>query len=380
MSAFSIGATALGSLPIPPADPLGYPVPLELLRGLSYLTLTLHLLAMYFTLGGVALWLYLRLRKPAHGESMSAFLGGGLTLGFSYLVTLGIPPLLFVQVMYGQLFYSSSVIVGAHWILVVPLLIVAYGLFYLHKLTRRKSPGPQWVYLLIGFLAMLTIGFFYVNNLTLMQTPERWMAIYQERPNGLALNMGEPTVVSRLLMFLSPALAVSGLGLLLAGAFLRRWEQEEKGRAFQGFGLRAFLAGIVLAVAFGAWFLVTVPQPVMAAVREMGWVLPVGMAGVGLFVVAAVLVIVSTRVLCYWTPIIAIVVSALAVAAVVVVRDMVRVAYLQPVFSASEVPVHAQWVMFILFAITLVLGLALVIGLTSVVVRNVVRGYREGDA
>ncbi len=48
---------------LPPADPLGYPVPAWILLDLSFLTLTLHLLAMNFTIGGSVILLFTLVRK-----------------------------------------------------------------------------------------------------------------------------------------------------------------------------------------------------------------------------------------------------------------------------------------------------------------------------
>ncbi|MBM4352390.1 MAG: hypothetical protein FJ109_01120 [Deltaproteobacteria bacterium] len=402
------------ALPLPPADPLGYPIPVELLRALAYLTLTLHFLALHFTLGGMILWLWVRVRRPTCAESLSRYLGGGLTLGFSYLVTLGIPPLLFVQVIYGQLFYSSSVIIGAHWILVVPLLIVAYGLLYLHKLTRVRSPRPQWIWLLVALLAMLSIGFFYVNNFTLMQEPDQWMLTYAMRPDGQSLNMRNPTVVPRLFTFLSPALAVAGLGLLLAGAFLRgrgRFGPDDpgeggpdnqgeggpddqgeggpepqrrvrasegdggpsgpgRGRTFQALGLKAFLVSLAATVLSGAWFVTRIPEEVLGRLREAPLLVPVGAAGVALFLVATVLVFAATRTRSFLLPVLATLTTAGGLATIVILRDLLRIAWLEPVFSTGRVPVHPQWTMFFLFLASLVVGLALVVVLTTVVVRN----------
>ena len=118
--------------------------------------------------------------------SFQNIFSAGLPLGFSYLVTFGIPPLLFVQVLYGQMFYSSSVLVGAFWIAVVPLLILAYAMVYSHKLTRRTRPRIQIWVLSIAALAMLSVGFIYVNNLTLSMTPERWGRIKQVFQSALS--------------------------------------------------------------------------------------------------------------------------------------------------------------------------------------------------
>jgi len=203
------------------------------------------------------------------------------------------------------------------------------------------------------------------------------MSLYHLRPNGQSLNMSDPTVVPRLLTFLSPAVAVSGLGLLLAGAFLRRWERGEEGRAFQVLGLRSFLVGLAAIGLFGTWFLARIPADVLGRMEAMPSVLPVASAGALLFLVAAIFGSLATRTLsrsCLFS-VLALVTTAGGLAAVVILRDLLRIAWLQPYFSPAEVPVHPQWTMFFLFSATLVLGLVLVIALTVAVVRNLVRGY-----
>ena len=370
MNSLSLLWTLFASVPVPTPDPMGYPVPVELLRGLSYLTLTLHLLAMNFTLGGALLWLWFRIRRPVHGDSMLEYLGTSLPLGFSYLVTLGIPPLLFLQVIYGQLFYSSSVIMGLHWIHVIPLLILAYGLFYYHKLTRHTRPRNQWIPVLIAVLAMLIIGFTYVNNLTLMQTPGKWLEMYAARPNGASLNLSEPTLLPRYLLFLLPALAVAGMGLLTAGTYLRRWGRAETGIGFQKAGFRAVLAGMGVAALFGALTVTTLPEPIAAQVTGGGWITVLLGAGIALVVLAGVTSFLATRSASPWFPVVALVLAALGLACHVIMRDLVRIAYLKPYFNAADIPVNHQWVMFGMFAATLVAGLALVIVLTVMVARN----------
>jgi len=71
------------------------PLPAFILQSLAYLTFTLHLLAMQFTVGGAILLLinWLRSRRSADASAVATarFFGTGLPLGFSYLVTFGIP-------------------------------------------------------------------------------------------------------------------------------------------------------------------------------------------------------------------------------------------------------------------------------------------------
>lgn len=358
--------------PFPIPDPLGLAAPAPVLQGLAYLTLTLHLLAMSFTLGSLALLLWARVRRAPGHEAAARFLGTSLPLGFSYLVTLGIPPLLFVQVLYGQMFYSSSVVMGVFWILVIPLLIAAYGLLYFHKLTRERRPRVQAIALYAAFAAMLVIGFIYVNNLTLSMAPDRWMALYAAHPGGAALNLGEPTLVPRYLAFMVPALAVAGLGLVLAGAFASRTGRREAGDGMRRYGVKAHLLGRALTAFAAAALLLALPEHVKAVVLGGGTPTALAIAAIALALVATILALAAARRGSPRLAIAAAVAMALELGGLVALRDRVRLELLADHFRLSDVPTHEQWGMFALFAATLVVGLAFLFVVTRAVAKNLI--------
>lgn len=361
----------LAAVPMASPDPLGYPVPLVIIQALSYLTLTLHFVAMAFTLGSAFLLLWVKLKRGEYTQTIEKYLSHALPLGFSYLVTLGIPPLLFLQVVYGQQFYASSVIIGGHWILVVPLLILAYGLFYLNKLAPDKWPRGQWALIGLALLSMLGIGFFYVNNITLSQTPERWLELYAANPGGGTLNRGEPTRFPRFLLFTAPALCGGGLGLLFAGIFLQR-SGKDSARTFKGLAWKACLIGLVLQLAGGAWLLASIPETISAAFMDGPGKL-FAFAGAGLAVLSVVAVFWAKGLKNYLGAVVAAGVWTLSLASIVISRDMLRMEYLRPYFDLAAVPVNPQWVMFFMFAGTLLAGLGLIVVLTTMVVRNLAR-------
>ena len=53
-----------------------------------------------------------------------------LTVVMTYVINLGVPPLLFAQVLYGRALYTSSVLIGAYWISIILLLTLTYWLLY----------------------------------------------------------------------------------------------------------------------------------------------------------------------------------------------------------------------------------------------------------
>ncbi len=115
-------------------------------------------------------------------------------------VNFGVPPLLFVQVLYGHLFYSSSVMLAVPWILVIPILILAYYGAYIFVKKADKAPVWSKGALVFTSLFLLYIAFVFVNNNTLAIQPDRW-GIYFENPGGWNLNLGEPTLWPRYLHF-----------------------------------------------------------------------------------------------------------------------------------------------------------------------------------
>ena len=370
-------AATLAQVPMPGHDPLGYPVPAILLQILSYFTLGLHFIAVNFTLGSLMYLIWTKVRKRNDGAD--TFLSASLPLGFSYLVTLGIPPLLFVQVLYGQMFYSSSVIIGAFWILVVPLLILAYGMLYLNKLKKEATPNVQLAVLGVALLAMLSVGFIYVNNLTLSMTPDSWLDKYAANPGGSQLNHEEPTLFARYILFMSPALVVAGVALVLAGLYRSRWRGDDSGNAISSLGMKGHLIGRVVTLAAAGALVASLPKNVfdtaMAGPGKLFLII-----GIALAVLATGLTVLSALKKAAIFGVIGAVLLVLEVIMLAVTRDFVRQAYLQPHFNFTDVPVFEQWGMVGIFVTSMALGLALLIVLTVKVSRTAITRYKESHA
>ena len=202
---------------IPGLDPLPLPGPAWLLRALLTLTFFLHLLFMNFVLGGSLLAAVDRLRgrDPArpHHRALSAWLAGLMPVSVAAAVTFGVAPLLFVQALYGRLFFTGSVIMAWFWLAVIPLLIVAYyGTYFLAFRGDRPGRSPlavSW----ISAVFFLAIAFLYSNNMTLMLRPDLFAAKYLESGTGLTLNLGDPTLYPRFLHMLLGAVAVAGMAV-----------------------------------------------------------------------------------------------------------------------------------------------------------------------
>ena len=114
------------NLPIPYPDPMPLPAPVWLLRTLLLLTFFLHILFMNTLLGGtaIALGCSLQRRSSKFAALLAADLGRMLPSVFAFTITLGVAPLLFLQVIYGHLLYTSSILMAVPWLGIIGLVLM----------------------------------------------------------------------------------------------------------------------------------------------------------------------------------------------------------------------------------------------------------------
>jgi len=234
----------------PAVDPIPLPAPVWLLKLLHIVTLALHFVAVEMLLGGLLLAVLLSLfRNSAHSHVVARALARRLTVVMTYVINLGVPPLLFAQVLYGRALYTSSVLIGVYWIAIVPTLILTYWLLY--KFTARLERGKSaWWVGVIAWLLAGSVARMLSTNMTLMLRPEAWRAMYSASAMGAYLPMGDPTLTPRWLLMLAGGLFVGGLWMVyLAGR--STFTAEEKtfvvglgGKVAAGFGLVYVAAGL----------------------------------------------------------------------------------------------------------------------------------------
>ncbi|MEI7732279.1 MAG: hypothetical protein WCO56_22080 [Verrucomicrobiota bacterium] len=201
-------------------DPIPLPAPIWLFKALHILTLALHFVAVEILLGGllVAVWLnFISAGKSGDKSGLrlnaAAALARRLPIVMTYVINLGVPPLLFAQVLYGRMLYTSSVLIGMWWISVIVLLTLCYWLLY--KFAADAEQGkPGWWKGLLAWLIAGVIAKIYVSNMTLMIRPEVWADMYAQNANGMALPPSHPLLLLRWGYMLTGGLVVAGLWML----------------------------------------------------------------------------------------------------------------------------------------------------------------------
>ena len=341
-------------IPIPNPDPMPLPGPVWLFRALLLLTFFLHLVVMNFAFGGtvIALVAGVRSKHDEHCARLARQLRGLLPVLVAFTITLGVAALLFVQVLYGPMLYSSSVLLGMPWIAMIPLLIIGYYAFYWSS--TRNSAAAMWV----AAILLAVIAFILTNNMTLMLTPARWLAFYHASMAGLHFNFGDASIVPRYLHLVLGAAALGGLLIAILG--LREPAAEHKQWLLRQGGMW-FTGATVLNVMVGFWFLAMLPRHVQIMFFG-GSAATAALLGVSVLLAlgAIIFLLLAANAKGNGLAVMGIAGGVLTVALMVLVRDRMRTEYLSPYFRPSDLPVAPQGGVIAIFLVLFVAGLGAV--------------------
>nr|WP_320051090.1 hypothetical protein [uncultured Desulfuromonas sp.] len=319
---------------------------------LLLLTFPLHLVFMNAMLGGtiLAAWAHFK-RQPVH-ERLAYKIAQVLPLLIAFTINFGVPPLLFVQVVYGHLIYSSSVLMGVFWLSIIPVLLTVYYAAYIYDFKFWNFGRRGLPILIFAGILMLLIAFLFSNNMTLMLTPEVW-SVYFKNSHGTFLNLAEPTLWPRYLHMLVGATAVGGLVIALLG---RHWAKQdaEVGELAQRVGLKMFLIVTCVQILVGLWFLISLPADVMMLFMGRN-LLATAVFLVALVAVGGAIFLALRRSLGWCGGI-----ALLLLYLMSFMRDVVRTGYVDNLFVTQVVEAQRDYSPLLLFVVTLVIGLVLI--------------------
>ena len=125
-------------IPIPPLDPSPVPAPIWIFKALLYTTFLIHIVLMNLVLGGSLMAVYYGFKGKEKHIDAAGVLAKMLPWAMPFTVTFGVAPLLFVQVIYGPLFYSASIPMGVPFLMIFPVVIAAYYMMYRYPACFKK--------------------------------------------------------------------------------------------------------------------------------------------------------------------------------------------------------------------------------------------------
>jgi hypothetical protein len=354
----------------PHVDPIPLPAPIWLFKLLDIVTLSLHFVAMQILVGSLLIAVLLNLLgRSGAAKTAASAIARRLTIVMTYVINLGIPPLLFAQVLYGRAIYTSSVMIGARWIAVIPALMLAYWLLYRFAAGVEAGRKVWW----IGLSAWIVIGAIahvYSTNMTLMLRPEVWPSMYSASSLGTHLPTGDPTTIPRFLFMLVSGFVAAGLWMVYLGG--RKSFSETDGKFLAGLGGHIAAAAAVVQVVAAIAVYRSQPAMVQAGLNSH---LLYKVAGLGWLALTAVLLLFAAfaaftkpaSAIVSWT---AVLVGALPIVLMTLYRDGIRdLTLLSKGYDVWDRVVVTNWSVVGIFLVVFVAGLVVVGWLISVVAR-----------
>jgi hypothetical protein len=338
---------------IPRADAL--PVASVWFVLLLYLTYYLHLLGTGIMFGGAAVAAlgHFKGKTDPNWQRLGDDMSKILPFSIAFTVNLGVAPLLFLQVLYGNFFYSASILMGIPWLLLILVLIGGYYMAYWVVFRKGASVKAKSVVSLLVTLLLAWIAFMLVNVNTLMMTPGKWKGMYEGAMNGMNLNLGELTLFPRLIMYLFMFMAIGGAFVAL---FYKLRPNGDNGDSALGTRLGALVSGYFSLLLAPAFLLAVLLQP--QAVRE--YFLGGSLVWTVLVIIAALGFLASGYVFFKRKVGAASGLLAALLVLFVFIRNHIRDLYLRPFKEAfSILGETTQYSIMILFFVVLVLGLGL---------------------
>lgn len=328
-------------IPSPDALPVAWPW----LKAVLIPCFTLHLVFMNALLGtGIIGWIG-SLRSAGQDAALARSVSQKLPFFMAFAINFGVAALLFMQALYGHLFYASSILMAVWWMGGLGLVFFAYVAAYWLDFRFDGLGGLRVAVFSVVVLCLLMVAFIFVNNLTLMADPPSWPR-YFSTPGGTLWHLEDPTLLPRYLHFVTAAIAVGGLLL----ALLHRRRSPEKAAR----GMQWFTAATAAQFVIGGWFFLALPRSIRLDLMG-GHLWATAVLAVSLLGVVSALFFGIRRMIrpAAWA-------AAFTILGMVLVRDAVRTAYLKPYFSVEQLSAGKE------FSMLLVFGVFAVVGITAI--------------
>jgi hypothetical protein len=277
------------------------------------------------------------------------------------------------------------------WLSIIGLLIPAYYGVYLYAWALRgdkdsplpqagEGPGvraagaranpqsiPPWKRLM-GWLAAIffvTIGFLFVNGMSLVDHVDRWLALWKATEvagavTGTALNIGDPTLWPRWLLMFGLALGTTAVWLVVDATWLTVDASDAYRQWAWNFAKVLYTVSMLWTAAAGAWYVTTWSPELRGAMLLFPTLILTGLTAVA---TGVPWVLIMSDNLCDAKRATA---AAMAAAQFGVLginaisRQVVQNVNLKAFFDVSAQPTDVQWSPLVMFLVVFVLGLGVV--------------------
>ena len=236
------------------------PAPLWVITALHVLTLSLHFVAMNFVLGGTLIVLMGRFERRWENPTVRRFIALFPSV-MAATVTLGVAPLLFLQLVYPRQMYSAAIVSGWFWLLVIPAVIATYYLFHAACRPGNAAASSKARFLWPALCGLLYVSLLYSSVFSLAEHPGLIQQLYARSQTGFQWN---PHLGNYLFRWLHMVLGAVTVGAYFVG-LLGKDDPETFPVARRLFGF-----GMAAAAAAGFAYLVSLQEILPGLMRTPG--------------------------------------------------------------------------------------------------------------
>lgn len=269
--------------------PFEFPAATAFYLSLYLATLVLHVVFMNYVLAGSAYLAWFALRT-ANGGAKTTFapladpLRDWLPFMLSAAITAGVAPLLFVQILYQQSFYSANLLLFHRWMAIVPVLIVGFYLLYLLKSRMIGAASLPWR-IAVGTGAFACFAFTawsWTENHLLSLNETVWPAHYASG----RLFYSSAELPPRLALWFCGAFPTMAVAVAWQNWYFAGRDAERDLNANRDC-TRVALPGLVVSVVVGLWYAFSLDANVRSQLVGSSILPWLVLAGVGLIIQAA---------------------------------------------------------------------------------------------
>ena len=315
--------------------------PLWLITVLHLVTLTLHFAAMNFLFGGTVVLLFGKMDDKWRDSTVKTYVRL-LPAAMAATITLGVAPLLFLQLVYYQQAYSAAIVSGWLWLGIIDAAIIGYYFFYGASFSTEGKPGRMRVFLSVSFVMLLFISFVYSTVFSMAERPDLYRALYAGNQSGAVVNSDIGAWGFRWLHMVLGAVTVGGFCVGFVGR-----HNEPAFRMAKTF----YLYGMVVTMIVGMAYLFTLGDHLLPFMRS---------PAIWLLMVSVILSLGSLHFFFKKKFLPAGSMLFVSMLGMVVIRHILRLIVLEGQFDPATIKVAPQWSVFVLFLVCFVVAIALV--------------------
>ncbi|MFH1699087.1 MAG: hypothetical protein ABIE07_00755 [Candidatus Zixiibacteriota bacterium] len=167
---------------------------------------------------------------------------------------------MFLQVIYGEFFYSATIISGWNWFMIVPIVIVVYYLLYIASLKKNLADKKRITLLSIAAVGLVYVSYTLTMISDLASKTELWAGLYQTSPEGFSLNPNWVQTFFRWGHSIAGALTVAGIIIQL---FALYYKKVKGNLELFVYGRRIFMIGMIKAAILATIYLLVIDWDIL---------------------------------------------------------------------------------------------------------------------